>query len=255
MKPALNEKDSGLPKGWQQFGQGELLAEHINLLLQPWWQQIFGYYLLKIGDLSSALNTSSCKAQHHINIGYNANNTSIKGQADALPIRSLSVDAVLLAHCLEFVSDPHHVVREAHRVLMPDGYLILTGVNPISLVGALSAMPWLQSTFPWSGRFFTMSRVKDWLHLVGFEVLSEQRFFCSTMLGSKQVKDKPEQNKADAKLQAWLEKYLAWFGASYLLVVRKRELPLTPIRPKWQLTPQYANQVKGVSARQGSSHN
>ncbi|CAM3857162.1 class I SAM-dependent methyltransferase [Rheinheimera salexigens] len=246
MKPALNEKDSGLPADWQQFAQGDLLAEKINQLLQPWWQQIFGYYLLKVGDLSSGIDTQNCKIQHHVNIGNSSAKILVKAEADALPIKAHSVDAVLLAHCLEFVTDPHHVVREAHRVLMPDGYLIVTGINPISMVGALSAMPWLQTKFPWSGRFFSVSRVKDWLHLVGFEVLSEQRFFCSTMLG---------ENNHDSRVQRWVENYLSWFGASYLLVARKRELPLTPIRPKWQLTPQYNNQVKGVSARQGSANN
>jgi SAM-dependent methyltransferase len=255
MKPALNEKDSGLPADWQQLGQGELLAEKINLLLQPWWQQIFGYYLLKVGDLSSGLETHNCKIQHHINIGIHSEKSLLKAEADALPIKSLSVDAVLLAHSLEFSRDPHHVVREAHRVLMPDGYLIITGINPISMVGVLNAMPWLNAKFPWSGRFFSVSRVKDWLHLVGFEVLSEQRFFCSTMLGeSKLGESKRGQQHYVGFVQSWIENYLSWFGASYLLVARKRELPLTPIRPKWQLTPQYHSQVKGVSARQGSAN-
>ncbi|MGI5308826.1 class I SAM-dependent methyltransferase [Rheinheimera sp. WS51] len=254
MKPALNEKDSGLPTDWQQFGQGKLLADKINALLQPWWQRIFGYYLLKVGDLSSALDTKDCKVQHQITLGNGNKASYIHAHADALPIRALSVDAVLLAHSLEFNADPHHVVREAHRVLMPDGYLLLTGINPISMVGALSAIPWLQEKYPWNGRFFSVARVKDWLHLVGFEVLSEQRFFCSTMLKAKKNAEKPALNKTDTLIQAWVEKYLSWFGASYLLVARKRELPLTPIRPKWQLTPQYANQVKGVSARQGSTN-
>ena len=85
--------------------------------------------------------------------------------------------------------------------------------------------------------------IVDLLQASGFEVLSEQRFFCSAMLA--------KEYKA-TRWQLWNEQYMNYFGASYLLVARKRELPLTPIKPKWQLSPAFAQQVKGVSARQRS---
>jgi len=244
MKPALSEKDRAFPSQWQQLPQGDALAAAVAVKLQPWWQRIFGYYLLKVGDLSCQLDTSGCKIQQHITIGRYANNLMLQAEADALPVSDSSVDAVLLSHSLEYTPDPHHVVREAHRVLMPDGYLLLTGINPYSMVGLLKCWPGLAQQYPWQGRFFSPARIKDWLHLVGFEVLSEQRFFCSAMLA---------KHYDDGWWQQWQEQYLHYFGASYLLVARKRELPLTPIRPKWQLNPAFARQVKGVSARQRSS--
>lgn len=241
MKPALSEKDSISPQNWQQFGQGEQLSRCIAERLQPWWHKIFGYYLLKVGDLSCQIDTRECKARRHLHLGHSAANIELQAEAEALPMREYSVDAVLLSHTLEFVADPHHAVREAHRVLVQDGYLLLTGVNPISVVGLLALLPWLRHRYPWRGRFFAPSRVKDWLHLVGFEVISEQRFFCSTMLG----------NPRSSRWQRWSEKHLNYFGASYLLVARKREMPLTPIRPKWQLNHTFNQSVKGISARQG----
>jgi len=240
MKPALSEKDRPGPAEWQQFNQGDALARAIAVRLQPWWQRIFGYYLLKVGDLSCQLDTKDCKVQQHINVGRYGKGLSLKAEADALPFSENSVDAVLLSHMLEFTPDPHHVVREAHRVLCSDGYLILTGVNPFSMVGLLRCWPSLQQKYPWQGRFFSASRVKDWLHLVGFEVLSEQRFFCSAMLTT---------DRRDDHWLQWTERYLHYFAASYLIVARKRELPLTPIRPQWQLNPAFSQQVKGVSAR------
>jgi SAM-dependent methyltransferase len=244
MKPALSEKDRAIPSQWQQLPQGEALAAAISVKLQPWWQRIFGYYLLKVGDLSCQVDTSGCKIQQHITVGRHSNNLMLQAEADALPVTDSSVDAVLLSHSLEYTPDPHHVVREAHRVLVADGYLLLTGINPYSMVGLLKCWPGLAQQYPWQGRFFSPARIKDWLHLVGFEVLAEQRFFCSAML-AKQYDN--------GRWQQWQEQYLHYFGASYLLVARKRELPLTPIRPKWQLNPAFAGQVKGVSARQGSS--
>ena len=243
MKPALSEKDRRCPSEWQQFNQGDALLGAIASELTSWWQRIFGYYLLKVGDLSCQLDTSGCKIRHQINVGRYGKDVMLHAEADALPFSEHSVDAVLLSHCLEYTADPHHVVREAHRVLVPDGYLLLSGINPYSAVGFLKWLPGLAQKYTWQGRFFSASRIKDWLHLIGFEVLSEQRFFCSAMLA--------KEYKA-TRWQLWNEQYMNYFGASYLLVARKRELPLTPIKPKWQLSPAFAQQVKGVSARQRS---
>lgn len=241
MKPALSEKDRRCPSEWQQFNQGDALSGAIASELTSWWQRIFGYYLLKVGDLSCQLDTSGCKIRHQINVGRYGNDVMLHAEADALPFSEHSVDAVLLSHCLEFTPDPHHVVREAHRVLRADGYLLLTGVNPFSLVGLMKYWPALQQRYPWQGRFFSASRIKDWLHLVGFEVLSEQRFFCSAMLS---------RDYRPGRARQWAEQHLSYFASSYLIVARKRELPLTPIRPKWQMNPAFAQSVKGVSARQ-----
>lgn len=241
MKPALSEKGRQAPSDWRQFNQGDALAGAIATALEPWWQRIFGYYLLKLGDLSAQLDTSHCKVRHHITVGRHSKALMLQAETDALPFSEHSVDAVLLSHCLEFTGDPHHVVREAHRVLRADGYLLLTGINPFSLVGLVRFWPGLQQRYPWQGRFFSASRIKDWLHLVGFEVLDEQRFFCSAMLSA---------DYNDGKAKQWAERHLNYFAASYLIVARKRELPLTPIRPKWQLNPAFSQPAKGVSARQ-----
>lgn len=241
MKPALSDKHQPAPAGWGEFRQGEALRLAIEGQLAPWWQQIFGYYLLKVGDLSCEIDTGSSKVMQHIGIGNHSAALMLQAEPDALPVSANSVDAVLLSHCLEFAADPHHVVREAHRVLLSDGYLLLTGVNPFSAVGLLKMWPPYRNRVPWQGRFFTASRIKDWLHLVGFEVLAEQRFFCSAMLA---------EHHEHSRLQSWLERYLSYAGSSYLLVARKRELPLTPVRPKWQPQPAFSQSVKGVSARQ-----
>lgn len=245
MKPALSYHSTTIPRQWQQLPQGELMAKAIELQLSQWWPKIFGYHLLKVGSLSSALDTSASSIKHQIKLNELVDQASVVAEPDALPFFEHSIDAVLLAHCLEFYPDPHHIVREAHRVLMPDGYLLLSGYNPISSAGLMKLWPGVKQQLPWAGRFFTPSRVKDWLHLLGFEVMYEQRFFWSSLLG---------HHNPESRWQKWCETYLGYFGASYLLVARKRVLPLTPIRPKWQRTSAFQTAVKGISARQGLYH-
>ena len=47
-----------------------------------------------------------------------------------LAVMTDSIDAVLLPHTLELGSDPHGMLREVHRILRPDGKLIVLGFNP-----------------------------------------------------------------------------------------------------------------------------
>jgi len=54
---------------------------------------------------------------------------------EQLPFESRSLDLLVMPHVLDFTTVPHQVLREAERVLMPEGRLILTGFNPVSLWG------------------------------------------------------------------------------------------------------------------------
>lgn len=100
----------------------------------------------------------------------------VAASADALPLASQSVDLLVLPHVLEYAQDPHAVLREAERVLMPEGRLIILGFNPWSLWGArqrLGRRDWLPDT----GRFIGLPRLKDWLKLLSFE-LDRGHFGC-----------------------------------------------------------------------------
>jgi SAM-dependent methyltransferase len=89
---------------------------------------------------------------------------------ELLPIAANSVDVCLLPHVLEFASNPHQILREVQRVLMPEGHLIVSGFNPWSLWGVRRTLRRSAAHHPWCGRFINLPRLKDWLALLGFEV-------------------------------------------------------------------------------------
>jgi len=98
---------------------------------------------------------------------------------EELPFASQSIDLVVMPHVLEFADEPHQVLREVDRVLVPEGQVVITGFNPASLWGVrqslcrVGASPYL----PRAGQFIRLPRIKDWLKLLSFEV-NRGRFGC-----------------------------------------------------------------------------
>jgi SAM-dependent methyltransferase len=92
-----------------------------------------------------------------------------------LPLATHSVDLLVLPHVLEFSANPHQILREVERVLMPEGQVIISGFNPLSFWGIKGL--WGGSTYPWCGSFIGLFRLRDWLTLLGFE-LNGGRFGC-----------------------------------------------------------------------------
>ena len=88
-----------------------------------------------------------------------------------LPFASESIDLVVLPHVLEFSAEPHQILREVARVLIPEGQLIICGFNPASLWGMRQAFGRLTGShfLPQNGEFIGLRRMKDWLKLLSME--------------------------------------------------------------------------------------
>jgi SAM-dependent methyltransferase len=92
------------------------------------------------------------------------------GDFQSLPFASSSLDLVVAPHVLELGADPRQTLREIERVLRPEGRLVLTGFNPVSLWGAQHLMgrtPAGLQRSPW----ISLPRLKDWYALLGLECL------------------------------------------------------------------------------------
>jgi len=239
MKPALAFRQPYYPTSWQALPNGEVIKKAIEQELAPWWPKFFGYYLIKLGALSAEIDIPECTISQQVNISSKNNlNTHslghVVGDIDDLPLQQHSVDVCLLSHALEFSLDPHHVIREANRVLIPNGYLVLTGFNPLSFVGLNRLLPHRRSKTPWNEHFFSPMRVKDWLHLMGFEILADQRCLHSSLTGNL------TEDSVGNKWHTFAKSYLPALGSVYVIVAKKRVLPLTPIKPKWQIRPEFS---------------
>ena len=94
-----------------------------------------------------------------------------------LPLASQSVDMVALPHVLEFHHNPHDVLREVERVLMPEGHVVLSGFNTLSLWRLRQLFTGRDAGSPWDARYIGLLRLRDWLRVLGFE-LNGGKFGC-----------------------------------------------------------------------------
>jgi SAM-dependent methyltransferase len=87
-----------------------------------------------------------------------------------LPLASQSVDLVALPHVLEGHHNPHDVLRETERVLMPEGQVVISGFNTASLFRLKQAFSFEKKEAPWDAKFISLLRLRDWLRVLGFEL-------------------------------------------------------------------------------------
>ncbi len=89
-----------------------------------------------------------------------------------LPVASHSIDLLVLPHVLEFSPNPHQVLREVQRVLMPEGHAVILCFNPRSLWGMRRLFNRRSGAYPWNGRFIHLPRLKDWLSLLELDIVT-----------------------------------------------------------------------------------
>ncbi|WP_348674166.1 methyltransferase domain-containing protein [uncultured Abyssibacter sp.] len=154
----------------------------------------------------------------------------------ALPLPKGVADVILLPHSLEFAQSPHRLLREADRVLTSRGHLLILGFNPLSWWG-LRQRVGATSGLPAGARQLSRHRVCDWLHLLDFDVTDVHRF------GVGLPWLRPIARSDGRRLRYWL----SIAAESYLIVARKRTIPITPIQQRWrQARPAVAPALGGV---------
>ncbi len=194
---------------------------------------LFGYHLVQLGQLSDIDLLVSSRIAHRVvcDIGSGAattGNAQCRCSAEALPLAMDSVDVMLLPHVLEFSPQPHQVLRETERVLIGDGHVVITGFNPWSLWGLTRLMLGWQGRIPWCGHFMGTTRIKDWLRLLGFEVLHSRCHFFRPPLRSTRMIQRLAFMERPGEL------YWPVLGAFYIIVAVKRVIPVTPVAQGWR---------------------
>lgn len=190
--------------------------------------QVFGWQLLQVGAWGEDDGLiAEARTQYKAVIAEHSSCSAVmRSRTDALAIASDSVDAVLLPHTLEYQPDPHEILREVSRILAPQGHLIILGFRPLSSWGVRHAFA--RTGFPPGlERLIAERRLKDWLKLLGFEVIDARRYLFSMPWG-------PAERRTQRFIESVGERVLPLLAGAYLIKARKRIYCVTPVRPRWR---------------------
>lgn len=271
MKSAFQSKPPRYPTHWLDIPAGALIQQAVTQVCNDYAQRIFGYHFVKLGTLSSYIPLTHSPIRNMVNViphissdlkdsVSQVQNTDaplnsetsldeqairtgnyIVGQSHILPFSKNSIDGLLLANELDFAQDPHEILREVDRVITQSGYVMISGFNPLSLAGIAKFLPVKRNNILHDARFFTSYRIKDWLQLLGFEIVEQRQIMFSTLFFQ------PRWQYSE-KIQQFLSSYIPWCSAAYVILARKRVIPMTAIRSPLRVKPRFAP-VGAASAR------
>lgn len=226
--------------GWEQAQFDQVVAD------------IFGYHALQLGLAEvDALRSNRMPRRWLATERPSAVRPSaLLTDFTALPFPANSLDLVVLPHALELSPDPHATLREVERALMPEGRVVICGLNPTSLWGMRQRRARLYQRLgfgelflPDAGEFIGYWRMRDWLRLLDFEVESGTFGLYRPAVRS----------------QSWLERFRwldkageRWwpiFGAVYFIVAVKRVRGMTLMQADWKRKPAIATAPVTVTGR------
>ncbi len=233
---------------WMQTPLGSAVLALETRLLDEELADVVGFELLQVGCWGDAATLcAGARTQHRTLIAPDAGGArAVRASFDALPVATNSVEAVLLPHTLEHAPRPHELLREVDRVLVGEGNVVICAFSPWG--------PWGARHYFASGRFpphalrmLSERRTRDWLSLLGFEVVVARRYLFSPPWAQRMFGLRPG---------SWLEeqgpRLAAPLAGAYLLKARKRVHSVTPIRPAWTARPVLVGGAPEPTTRQAA---
>jgi SAM-dependent methyltransferase len=206
---------------------------------------IFGFNALQLGlPQRDYLRANRISLRQRVDDGLSGD---VRVDFNALPFAGNSIDLVVLPHLLEFHSDPHQLLREIERILLPGGQVVIIGFNPLSLWGA--QRHWSDSpVFPWNGHYLSVLRLKDWLKLLGFEV-DRGAFgcYCPPVREEKWL-----QRLRFMELAG--DRWWGFAGGVYLLRAVKQVAGMRLVHPAWKRPRATVKALAPLVPRQGIDH-
>lgn len=243
---------------WFDSPPGRYLLEWEQARFDDAVADVFGYHSLQLGmPKLEGLRTNRMPHRWLALAGSDdvppappAPQPHLRVHAVALPFPDNSLDLLVLPHTLELSHDPYAALREAARVLVPEGRVVLSGLNPASLwslrqqrMRMLQRLGGGELYLPDVGEFIGPWRLRDWLRLLNFE-LDDTCFGCYSPA---------------VRSQRWLQRWRwldrvgerCWpiFGAAYFVVAIKRVHGVRLLEPAWRTARQPVGSAAVVARR------
>ncbi len=224
-RPTLSEL-----RAWYRTPLGRAMAGREQEQLAQHLPDLFGYHLLALDPPCPQEALASSRISHIILQSHSpcsgSEGCGLEGETERLPFGTDTLDAILLPHVLERSRDPHQVLREVERCLVPEGHVLILGFNPVSWWGLWGLVARWWHPVPWRLQGIGPGRLRDWLSLLGFDTLRVVPLFQRPPLQSERALDRLRILES--------RRPMSLLAGAYFLLARKRVATLTPLRPRWR---------------------
>ena len=231
---------------WFDLPLGRRMLSQQQQFLDTLLPELFGYHLLQMSVLGRRSLFAQSPANHRFALSPYAGQhpdysiSWLKSAFEHLPIDQDMVDVTVLHHVLDYSTTPQQLLREAVRVTIPNGYIIIVGFNPLGSLGLAKPFGCLLShSAHWHYRCLRIGRLKDWFEVLGLTLLQCHH-------GDYHL---PLQQCYMPRLERLGQKLLLP-GSFYILVTRKTTIPMTMVKSsQWKTRPGILRPWDGVITR------
>lgn len=225
-------------KDWFASSSGEVLFNQEQALLDKHLANLFGYYLVQVGQISSTslLDSSRIKTKVVLDQSLGRSTPSelqVLADLDFLPFKNESIDVAIMPHTLETVADPYHLIRQVDTMLMAEGALVIIGFNPLGCSVLRNRFGSARAGFK-QAHLIKMHRIIDWLNLLGYDIQVAQHG-SSSCLAKRSGRFGSWFWSWVERLEKWLERIGINLGNVYILVAKKRVVSPKPVGLDWKL--------------------
>lgn len=235
----LSSQNNLLLHEWYQTSLGQELAQAVSLQLEHFLQHLFGYHLLQVGlpFQTDWLDASVIKHRFTINDSSTCFLSDACVELPDLPIANESVDVVFMPHTLETWRDPTAMLQEVDRVLVPHGYMLILGINPMSLWGIKHLLSRKHQQVPWHSHLHSCMRLRKTVYDMGYAIRKISSFYYQYPF------DEPENLKKWRFLHTVGNVVWPYPGGLYLLLAQKKVAHIMPIKPLWKVKNFFTNKT------------
>ena len=207
---------------WFSHPVGEAILESQRQCLDKLLQPLYGKQVLQLSMLRDTAFSTAYSDKPLCMGPLAGGKVKVLCDDEQLPVMTESVNVAVVHHFMEYSQNPHQLLKELTRAVLPSGHIVIIGFNPYSFLGMRSFLGRFQHGGVWHNHPLTAKRVADWLTLLDFTVTDVRYGFYQlpfNLLVKHRVL-KPLTNQLKSRQIP--------FGGFYIIVAKKEVAPLTP---------------------------
>lgn len=224
-----------------QTPKGRSLLTDERLLIEKSLEKVFGYYLVQLGISSNEDLIQNSRISRKViadsvfptHLSAEKVQEFVQTDLNYLPFKDDSVDAVVMTHTLESVSDPYHLLRQVDKMLVPEGHILITGFNPFGCQVIRQKMGENRLIFK-QANLVKESRVVDWLNVLGYQI--QKISYSSLSCVTKDIATY-QPSRFLLAMEYCMDKVGLDLGNLYCILAKKKVGSPTPVGLNWRLAP------------------